>query len=98
MQRRVPGPLLFILYAHDVWFGLENMLISYADDVTLSASIPSPNMRSDVPESLRDISKISEWYNLCGMKPNPSKTEITIVSRSRTLFPPQPFFLQTILL
>ena len=35
-QGSVLGPLLFILYTHDMWFGLENMLVSYADDATLS--------------------------------------------------------------
>ena len=67
-QRSVLGPLLFILYTRDMWFGLENMLVSYADDVTLLARIPSPNMRSDVTESLnRDLSKISSLYGvICG--------------------------------
>ena len=34
-QGSVLGPLHFILYTHDMWFGLENMLLSYADDATL---------------------------------------------------------------
>ena len=46
----VLGSLLFILYTHDMWFGLENMLVSCADDATLVALIPSPNMRSNVTE------------------------------------------------
>ena len=59
-QGSVLVPLLFILYTYDMWFGLENMLVSYADDATLLAGIPSPNMRSDVTEYLnRDLSKIS---------------------------------------
>ena len=59
-QGSILGPLLFILYTHDMWFGLENILVSYADDNTLLARIPYPNMRSDVAESLnRDLSKIS---------------------------------------
>ena len=51
-QRGVLGSLLFILYAHGMWFGLENMLVSCADDATLLNRIPSPNMRNDVTESL----------------------------------------------
>ena len=27
-QRSVLGPLLFIFYTHDMWFGLKNMLVS----------------------------------------------------------------------
>ena len=90
-QGSVFGPLLFILYTHDMWFGLENMLVSYADDATLLARIPSPNMRSDVTESLnRDLSKICTWCNLWGMRLNPNKTQSMIVSRSATAFPPHP--------
>ena len=33
-QGSVLGPLLSILHKHDMWFGLENMLVSYADDTT----------------------------------------------------------------
>ena len=97
-QGSVLGPLLFILYTHDMWFGLENMLVSHADDATLLARIPSPNMRSDVAESLnRDLSKISTWCNLWGMRLNPNKTQSMIVRRSGTIsssprsFSRQPF-------
>ena len=67
------------------------MLVSYADDATLLARISSPNMRSNVTESLnKDLSKISTWCNLWGMRLNLSKTQSMIVSRSRTVFPPHP--------
>ena len=90
-QGSVLGPLLFVLYTHDMWFGLENMFVSYADDATLLAHIPYPNWRSDITESFnRDLSKISTWCNLWGMRLNPNKTQSTIVSRSRTVFPPHP--------
>ena len=74
-----------------MWFGLENVLVLYANDATLLARIPSPNMRFDVNESPnRDLSKISTWCNLWGMGLNPNKTQSMIVSRSRTVFPPHP--------
>ena len=74
-----------------MWFGLENMLVSYADDATLLEHIPSSNTRSDVTESLnRDLSKISTWCNLWGIRLKPNKTQSMIVSRSRTVFPPHP--------
>ena len=80
LQGSVLGPLLFILYTHDMWFGLENMVVSYADDATLLARILLPNMRSDVTEYLsRDLNKISTWYNLWGMRLNPNKTQSMIV-------------------
>ena len=57
-QGSVLGPLLFILYTHDMWFGLENMFVSYADDATLLAVVPSPVARLDVSDSLnRDLRK-----------------------------------------
>ena len=93
-HRDVLGPLLFILYIHDMWFGLENLLVSYIDDATLLAQIPSPNMRYDVTESLnKDQSKISTWCNLWGMRLNHNKTQSIIVSKSRTVFPPHPYLL-----
>ena len=60
-----------MLYTHDMWFELENMLVTYADDVL--ARIPSPNKSSDVTESLtRDLSKISTSCNLRSMRLTPN--------------------------
>ena len=51
----------------------------------------SPGVRVTVAESLiRDLGRVSEWCDLCGMKFNPSKTKAMIVSRSRTMHPPSP--------
>ena len=90
-QGSVLGPLLFILYTHDMWIGLENQLVAYADDATLIAVIPTPDQRQLVSESLnRDLAKINDWCKLWGMKLNPNKTQSMIVSRSRTLVPNHP--------
>ena len=59
------------------------MLVSYADDATLLAHIPSPNMRSVVTESLNgDLIKISTWCTLWDLKLNPNKTLNMTVSMS----------------
>ena len=64
------------------------MEIGYADDSTLIAVVPSQGLRVAVAESpSRDLVKVSEWYDVCGMKLNESKTKTMIVSRSRTMHP-----------
>ena len=65
--------------------------MAYADDATLFASVPSPHMKSFIAESLnRDLAKISARCKLWGTKMNPTKTQCTTVSRSRTAFLPLP--------
>ena len=58
---------------------------------TLMAVVPSSGVRVTVAESLiRDLGRVSEWCDLCGMKLNASKTKTMIVSRSRTMYPQSP--------
>ena len=90
-QGSVLGPLLFLLYASELFSILENKLIGYADDSTLIAVMKSPGIRVAVAESLsRYLVKVSEWCDLWRMKLNASKTNTMIVSRSRTLRPQSP--------
>ena len=64
------------------------MLIGYAEDSTLLSVVLSLGFRVTVAESLnRDLGKVSERCDLCGMKLNASKTKTIIVSRSRTMNP-----------
>ena len=82
------GPLLFLLYTPELFSILENKLISYADDSTLIAVVPSPSLRVVVAESLScDLVNFNEWCDLWGMKLNASKTKTIIVSRSCTMHP-----------
>ena len=85
-QGNVFGPLLFLLYTSEFFSILDNELICYVDDLNLIAVVPSPGLRVAVAESLsRDLVKVNEWCDLCGMKLNVSKTKTMIVSRSRTM-------------
>ena len=61
-QGSVFGRLLFLLYTSEMISILENKLISYADDSTVMAVVPSPGVRVAVTESLiRGLGKVSEW-------------------------------------
>ena len=51
-QGSVLGPLLFLLYTSTLFSILENKLIGYADDSTLTAVVPFPGARVTVAESL----------------------------------------------
>ena len=90
-QGSILGPLLFLLYTMHLFSLLENKLIGYANDSTLMAVVPSPGVRVAVAESLiRDLGRVSEWCDLCGLKLHASKTKTMIVSKSRTMHPQSP--------
>ena len=93
-QGSVLGPLLFFLYTSELFSILENTLIGYADDSTLTAVVPSPGLRVPVAEFLsRDLVKVNEWCDLWEMKLNVSKIKTMksmIVSRSSTMHPQSP--------
>ena len=96
------GPLLFLLYTSEFFSILENKLISYTDDSTLMAAVPSPSAAikaaiwwllchsygSRVPEPWPRQSECVVWP--FGMKLNASKTKTMIVSRSCTMHPDSP--------
>ena len=87
-QGSVWGQLLFLLYTSEFFSILENKLIGYAADSTLMAVVSSPGIRVVVAESLiHDLGRVSDWYDLWGMKLNTSKTKTMIISRSRTMHP-----------
>ena len=68
-QVSVWGPLLFFLNTSEFFSIPENKLIGYADDSTLVAVVPSPDVRVAVAGSLnRDLSRVIEWCNLWRMK------------------------------
>ena len=87
-QGSVLDPLFYLSYTSELFSILENKLISYADDSSLMAVVPSPGIRVAVAESLiRDLGRVSEWCHLWGMKLNASNTKTMIVSISSTMYP-----------
>ena len=63
------GPLVFLLYTSKLFSILENKLIGYADDSTLTAAVPSPGVRVILAESLSsDLVKVSEWCDPWGIR------------------------------
>ena len=61
-QGSVLGSLLFHLYIRDLPPLLENVLVCYADDSTLAASVSSPCERPNIAASLnRDLVSIDKW-------------------------------------
>ena len=83
------GLLLFRLYTSELFPILENKLISYADDSTLSV-LPSPGVRVTVAESMHLTTARLVSCNLLGKKLKISKTKTVIISRSRTMNPQSP--------
>ena len=80
--------IYYYYYTSELFSILENKLIGYAEDSTLLSVVLSLGFRVTVAESLnRDLGKVSERCDLCGMNLNASKTKTIIVSRSRTMSP-----------
>ena len=50
-QGSVLGSLLFLVYTSELSEILENTLVTYADDSTLLATVPSPAERMNIVES-----------------------------------------------
>ena len=68
---------------------VENRLYAYADDCTLLTDVRKSADRPAVPASLnRNLATIQEWCNHWYMILTPNKTEIFVVSRSRTVNSP----------
>ena len=89
-HREVFGPLLFILYTTEMFELVENRLYAYADDFTLLAVVCKLADRHAVAASLnRDLARIQEWCNRWHMMLNHNKIKALVVSRSRTVNPPQ---------
>ena len=68
-QGSVLEPLLFIIHTNNVCKGLENKLVSYADDGSLMSVVQYPTNRSLVAESLnRDLDTFYHWCKIWGIR------------------------------
>ena len=58
-------PLLFLLYISELFSTLENKLIGFANDSTLTAVVPSPDARVTGAEyMIWGLCRVSEWCDL----------------------------------
>ena len=84
-QGSVLGPLLFLVYTSELSEIVRDTLVTYADDSTLLATVPSPAERVNIDESVnRQLLRISEWW---GMRLKAKKTKAMGISRSLTVLP-----------
>ena len=85
-QGSVLGPLLFILYASQMFNLVENRLFAYADDSTLLVVVRKPADRPAVAASRnRNLAGIQERCNHWCMILKPNKIKGLVVTRSRTV-------------
>ena len=82
-------PLLFILHTREMFVLVENRLSAYASYSTLLAVVRKPADRPAVAASLNtDLARIREWCNHLCVILNPNKSKVLVVSRSRSVSPP----------
>ena len=85
-QGSVLGPLLFILYASEMFELVENRLFAYADDSIMLTVVHTSADRPAVAASLHwDLARIQEWCNHSCMILNPNKSKVSVVRISRTV-------------
>ena len=82
VQDSILGPIVFNIFTNDLSCHLTNhcKIVSYADDSVLFHSAP-PTTEGLMQLSRyveEDLTAISTWFKLNGLKANPAKTEMSI--------------------
>ena len=82
-QGSIMGPLLFNIFINDLFLFLDSdiKLFNYADDNTLVYS--NKDMSSVITKLELATSQAIKWFNINGMKANPSKFQSLIISKSK---------------
>ena len=73
----VLGPILFVIYIHDIIDNLNSQAYLFADDMKLYRKI---NNNTDYNVVHSDINKVDEWTQLCLLKLNPDKCKCMTLS------------------
>jgi len=66
------GPLLFLLYVHDIWRNTESTIRPFADNCVIYRKI----MNNNVEKLQIDLVRLGEWAVENGMKINPGKRQL----------------------
>ena len=80
-QGSVLGPLLFLVYINDIVHEIESGINLFADDLSLSIVLNTPDISGAILQS--DIDKVSSWADGWLVKFNPSKSKSLVISRKR---------------
>ena len=80
-QGSVLGPLLFIMFTHDLFLiEMESDICNYADDTTIDAC--GTTIEAFIIRLESDLHRMLEWFTDNGMKANPSRFQIMFLKQN----------------
>ena len=80
------GPLLFLIYIHDLHMHVKSKVRLFADDTALYLTI-STSSQSEIPQ--KDLDNLERWSHKLDMELNPSKCQVIHITSSKTPIPTQ---------
>ena len=79
-QRRVLGPLLFLVYVNNIWRNIDSSIRLFADDCIIYRKITNKN---NIKMLQKDLDTMGEWAVENGMKINPGKSKAVRFTTAR---------------